>query len=110
VLQQSWGWLAVIDVARGEAVAEQRAFVIDDQMELEAVEPAQTAFARGSNLPIVTDGKRGRIYEANLCIGLGVCASRHPTAATPPITTRQSSYSSPCRGKAQRRCSCTYAV
>src|SRR5260221_11072702 len=46
-LEQGGDGLAVVDVTAGEAEGEQLALIVDDQMQLEAVEPAQRSLAAG---------------------------------------------------------------
>ena len=71
---QAWDRTAVVDVAAGQAEGQQLAAVVDDQVQLEAVEPADRGLApRGvegedAMLPdagVVADRQRRRVDEAD---------------------------------------------
>src|SRR5437773_2095770 len=64
----------IIDVAWGEAKGQQLTLIVDDQVQLEAEEPAHRGLATcsapskdpmGVNAGIVTDGKGSGVDEAN---------------------------------------------
>ena len=70
--------LPIIGIARGKGDLEQRAAVIDDEMELEAKEPAHRGFPAGSEVPkdfvlgdaaVMADGERGRVDEGRAGTG-----------------------------------------
>lgn len=78
MLDHLWDRLAIIHVAWGQTTGQQVAAVVDGQMQFEAVKPAHTGLAAlGINRKDavrtdafgITDGKRGRINEADACTG-----------------------------------------
>ncbi len=71
---QAGHWTPIIGVARGEAEGQQLATIVDDEMELEAVEPAHRGLGASRVDPKdamlldarrVADDERGRVDEAN---------------------------------------------
>ena len=66
--------MPIIDVARGQAERQELALIIDDQVELEAIEPADRGLATSStavkdamgvDASVVTDGKGGGVDKAD---------------------------------------------
>ena len=66
--------MPIIDVAWGQAERQDLALIIDDQVELEAVKPADRGLATSGtsiknamlmDASVVTDGQRGRFDEAD---------------------------------------------
>ena len=71
-----WNRFALIRVAGREMNRQQFTLVIDNQMELEAIEPSHAALAPpgqlgknplAANALVVTDGQRGRINQCHAC-------------------------------------------
>jgi hypothetical protein len=66
--------MPIIDIARGQAKGQDLTLIVDDQVQLEAVEPAHRGLATSStpvkdamgvNASVMADGKRGGIDEAD---------------------------------------------
>ena len=76
IVAHLWHRFAVIYIARRELKSQQFTLVIDNQMELEAIEPAHTALAACGHISkepmaadalVVADGQRGRIDKCHPC-------------------------------------------
>jgi hypothetical protein len=84
---------AIIDIARREAKGQEFAAIIDEQMQLEAVEPADRGFAAAgvdgedlvlTDARVLTDGERCRVDEADAGarpeLGIQIDGQRHQDA------------------------------
>lgn len=90
---QGGNWLAIIDIARGQTDGQEFAPIIDDQVQFEAVEPADRGLATpridledpvGMDTSVVADGEWRRVNEADPrtrpILGMQIGHQRHDDA------------------------------